>query len=33
MITNQRQGDLQAEEIKSLNLVRIIIEGGWVIDE
>ena len=31
--TQNRDGDLQPEEIKMMNLVRIVVEGGWVIDE
>ncbi len=32
-VTNGRNGDFQNEEIKTLNLMRVIIEGGWLIDE
>lgn len=32
LITSDRDGDLQPEEIKLLNLVKVIIEGGWIID-
>ena len=32
LVTTGREGDLMDEEIKCLNLMRIIIEGGWIID-
>lgn len=29
---NQERVDIQPEEIKLINLIRVILQGGWIID-